>query len=191
VSEFARYEPKRTPKAGSSRTETANVRPAEVRDCETLAEILTRREGQGDVAGRRSWFESQVDGPEGLLLVAEVAEKVVGYGRVTRHPGSEGCPPGWYLAGLVVSPAFRRQGVGRQLTTRRVEWVAERAPEVFYFANERNGATIHLHADLGFREVTRDFTFPGVTFQGGRGILFRADLQPAGGEVDRENRGRP
>jgi ribosomal protein S18 acetylase RimI-like enzyme len=140
--------------------------------------ILTEREGGGDVLARRDWFEGQVDSPGAFLLVAEVAGKVVGYGRVVHHPGSEGCPPGCYLVGLVVSPTFRRHGIGRELTISRLRWVAERASEVFYFANERNRATIDLHAALGFREMTGDFTFPGVTFLGGRGVLFRAELVP-------------
>jgi hypothetical protein len=35
-----------------------------------------------------------------------------------------------------------------------------------------------LHVGLGFVEVTRDFWFPGLTFDGGQGILARADLAP-------------
>lgn len=33
-----------------------------------------------------------------------------------------------------------------------------------------------LHASLGFVKVTRDFTFPGVEFRGGVGVLCRVDL---------------
>jgi len=29
---------------------------------------------------------------------------------------------------------------------------------------------------LGFREVTREFSFPGLSFDGSQGILFRASL---------------
>jgi hypothetical protein len=36
--------------------------------------------------------------------------------------------------------------------------------------------SIDLHRDLAFVEVTRDFTFPGVTFEGGSGILFMTAL---------------
>lgn len=43
-------------------------------------------------------------------------------------------------------------------------------------ANAQNLVTIDLHARLGFKEITREFTFPGVEFQGGREVLFAADL---------------
>ncbi len=47
------------------------------------------------------------------------------------------------------------------------------------FANARNRASIALHAAFGFEEVTRDFEVPGVTFEGGVGVLFRAVLRPS------------
>jgi hypothetical protein len=37
-------------------------------------------------------------------------------------------------------------------------------------------ASVELHRRLGFEEVTRDFSFPGLTFEGGKGILFRAPI---------------
>ena len=72
MSEFARHEPRRTWKSGGTRAEAVGIRPAEVRDCETLAEILTQREGQGDVAARRGWFESQVDSQDERYNVFEI-----------------------------------------------------------------------------------------------------------------------
>jgi hypothetical protein len=55
-------------------------------------------------------------------------------------------------------------------------WTAERATEIWFFANAANRASLLLHHGLGFREVTRDFTYPGVTFTGGTGVLCRAWL---------------
>ena len=37
-------------------------------------------------------------------------------------------------------------------------------------------ASIDLHRQLGFVELTRDFTFPGASFEGGVGILFNTEL---------------
>jgi GNAT superfamily N-acetyltransferase len=176
VSQFARYEADRPAATSSPWTEHLRVRPAAVRDSGALAEILIQREGGGDVVAHRNRFNDLVDRAGKLLLVAELAVGVVAYGYADHHGGSEGCPPGWYLVGLVVSPPFRRHGIGRLLTTRRLDWIAERASEAFYFANERNRATIDLHTELGFKELTRDFAFPGVAFRGGSGVLFRADL---------------
>ena len=49
--------------------------------------------------------------------------------------------------------------------------------EAWFVVNADNRASIDLHAPLGFREATRDFVQPGVTFSGrGQGILFRVAL---------------
>jgi ribosomal protein S18 acetylase RimI-like enzyme len=122
---------------------------------------------------------------ERLLLVAERAGRVVGYGRTIQFRCAAGAPAasapdGYYLVGLAVEPACRRQGVATALTRARLAWVSERATEAWYFANARNKASIALHARMGFREVTRDFSFPGVRFEGGEGILFRVDLAAGG-----------
>ncbi len=42
--------------------------------------------------------------------------------------------------------------------------------------NARNTASIELHERFGFEEITRRFSFPGLTFKGGEGILFRLRL---------------
>jgi hypothetical protein len=65
-------------------------------------------------------------------------------------------------------------GLGERLTAARLGWVGQRATECWYFANARNWASRGLHAALGFQDVTRDFWFPGVTFDGGESVLSRA-----------------
>ncbi|MBM9510091.1 GNAT family N-acetyltransferase [Streptomyces sp. KK5PA1] len=93
----------------------------------------------------------------------------------------DAAPDGFYLSGLVVAPGHRHQGVGTALVRARLAWVARRAPYAWYFANARNVASLRLHAELGFVEVTRDFSYPGVEFSGGVGVLCRADVTgPAG-----------
>jgi hypothetical protein len=64
---------------------------------------------------------------------------------------------------------MRRRGIAHALTRARLDRLA---PPVYYFANERNRASIDLHAPFGFQELTRDFWHPDVTFTGGGGILF-------------------
>jgi GNAT superfamily N-acetyltransferase len=117
--------------------------------------------------------------PRRLLLVGEQAGELAGYGVAGAFEPAAGAPrnhapEGWYLLGLVVRPDRRRLGVGAQLTRSRLVWIYERAPQAYYFANRLNLATIALHARFGFQELTRDFWYPGVTFTGGHGILFRA-----------------
>src|SRR5947209_20025307 len=114
---------------------------------------------------------------ERWLLVAEIGGEAAAFGRV-KHAGEltdwtgGPVPRGWYLTGVIVGPAFRRRGIGAELTRRRLAWVAERADEAFYFASARNLSSIDLHAQFGFREVKPDFAFPGATFTGGRGVMF-------------------
>ena len=48
-------------------------------------------------------------------------------------------------------------------------------------ANARNTASIELHERFGFEEITRRFSFPGLTFKGGEGILFRLRLNEKSG----------
>ena len=75
---------------------------------------------------------------------------------------------------------WRRRGIGIELTRQRLAWIGDRAGSAYYFANARNVPSIDLHAKLGFAESTRDFTFPGASFEGGAGILFRVDLRASG-----------
>lgn len=119
--------------------------------------------------------------PDRLLLVAEDARRIIGYGRTmhfrrTADAPADSVPTGYYLTGLVVDASCRRMGVGSELTRARLVWISGRATEAWYFANARNAASIALHAQLGFREVTREFSFPGLSFNGSEGILFRAGL---------------
>jgi ribosomal protein S18 acetylase RimI-like enzyme len=157
------------------------VRPVRMQDVNGLAALHREREG-GDLGQHQRRFHREISkDPEWqyrLLLAAEVGDALVGFGRVVHFqppPDSPAdiAPAGWYLMGLVVTPAFRRRGIAAELTRRRLAWIAERAGEVFYFVNAQNRASIALHDGFQFEEVTRDFTYPGVTFKGGVGILYR------------------
>ncbi|MGA5729815.1 GNAT family N-acetyltransferase [Streptomyces seoulensis] len=101
-------------------------------------------------------------------------------------------PSGAYLGGIVVDPTRRRANVGTALTVARMRWVFGGPDEqLFYVANTRNRASVALHARLGFCEITRDFWYPGVRFDGGVGVLFRADARTAPAQRpqrDSENR---
>jgi len=116
-----------------------------------------------------------------LLVVAEDAGRIICYGRAMHFrraadAPADSVPTGYYLVGLVVDASCRRSGVGSELTRARLAWISGRATEAWYFANARNTASIALHVHLGFREVTREFSFPGLSFDGSEGILYRASL---------------
>lgn len=123
--------------------------------------------------------------PDRHLVVAESGGVVIGYGRAQlfepeADAPADTAPRGYFLTGVFVSPSYRSMGVGAALTQTRLDWISERATEAWYFANARNSRSISLHGPFGFEEVTRRFSFPGLTFEGGEGILFRLALsQPA------------
>jgi ribosomal protein S18 acetylase RimI-like enzyme len=172
------------------------VRPAAAADLPALARLAVAERG-GQPADWQARFAAELADPDACLLLAQSGAQsggqsgaqsggqsggpVAGYGRARRFappPGAPAnvAPAGYYLTGLLVSPAWRRLGIGEQLTRARMAWAATRAPEIWFFANAANIASLRLHQQLGFREVTRDFTYPGVTFTGGAGVLCRAPL---------------
>ena len=158
------------------------VRSAGPQDREGLAALKWERNG-GEYEAHLRFFDAALIQSEGcgVLLVVQCGDRLVGYGQTSWFECPPEVPPksapsGWYLLGLLVTPTFRRHGIGTELTRRRLQWIAERASEAFYFANAQNPVTIALHKRFGFAELTRDFVFPHATFSGGVGILYRVDL---------------
>jgi GNAT superfamily N-acetyltransferase len=66
--------------------------------------------------------------------------------------------------GLAVHPRWRRRGIAARLTLARLEWAWSRTDVVWYF-----------------REVTRNFSYPGITFNHSPGVLFCASHPGEGG----------
>lgn len=181
---FAAYRPYQPGEMRPGLPNGLTVRPAEAKDAEGLAILHQERDG-GPLSKHRERYEKELHDDPGwqhrLLLVAEVGVEPVGLGRVVYFqippdPPLRIAPSGWYLAGVIVTPAFRRRGIGAELTRRRLEWIAARADEVFCFVNAQNQSSIALHTRFKFEEVTRDFVYPDATFMGGAGILLRAAL---------------
>lgn len=134
--------------------------------------------GRGDVEMRER-VELDLQASNRKLFVAVAERQVVGYGRVAYfeppdNASARVAPAGYYLSGLLVSEAWRRQGLGERLTAARLSWIFRRANDVWYFSNAQNRVSLALHAKLGFVEITRDFVYPGVTFDGGTGVLAKA-----------------
>lgn len=145
----------------------------------TACAALAAAERADDPELARARFQADLCTPRRRLFVATVEGCFAGFGRMAyftppADAPSNVAPEGFYVVGLLVDPAWRRTGVGLALTRARIAWAFQRAGEVWFFANARNRASLDLHAQLGFVEVTRDFTFPGVSFDGGVGVLCRA-----------------
>ncbi|MGV8120724.1 MAG: GNAT family N-acetyltransferase [Candidatus Xenobiia bacterium LiM19] len=161
---FARYEPSSKPIA--ERPADLTVREAAADDIESLATLTFERSG-GDLSRISDKLAMEISEESGgsFLLVAETAGVVVGLGRVRFFSSSmltEGrnAPEGWYLMGVIVSSGFRRIGVASELTERRLQWIAERADEAYYFANAMNRPTIDLSSSLA-RANSSNISPPG------------------------------
>ncbi len=160
------------------------VRGATLADRDGVAALVQQEDG-GPLEEHLRGFEGELtsDRPDNLILVAEAEGRIVGFARARRfehppEPPENIAPEGWYLLGVTVSPAFRRRGVGTRLTQQRLEWIAERGGEVWFFTEVSNHASIALHHRFGFIEVSRDFTFPR-RLSSEPGVLFRLSLNAA------------
>lgn len=175
---WAEYQPAATARP---RPASLEIRPARPAECDSIAAIEASRDGVEASPAQRRCLAQVID-PETLLLVAIVDGNVVGYARAgfLHRPADaspDHVPDGWYLLGVAMVDAWRRCGIGRALTERRLDWIGERADVVYYFANARNRASLDLHRAMGFVELTRHFSVPGVAFAGGRGVLCRLELR--------------
>jgi RimJ/RimL family protein N-acetyltransferase len=156
------------------------VRMTTAADLDAVTDLAISRAGGERAQWTKRLTEDLVDHERGLW-VADRGGVVIGYGRVHRFQAAPDAPPliapdGFYLIGLAISVGNRRQGLGRAITRARLQWIAERATEAWFFTNARNEISLRLHAQLGFHEVTRDFVFPGVDFEGGVGVLCTVEL---------------
>lgn len=167
---FAPYDPDAhgTPLPG------VTVRRATSADVGACAELLSLRE-TGDACSWANRLTRWIDDGE-PIFVAEHEGRVVGYARLSWQTpealGGYGAPDGYYLSGMIVHPDHWRRGIGRALTLARSAWVRERGERAYFVVNATNHASMDLHRELGYRELTRDFEFPGICFSGGEGVLF-------------------
>ena len=112
------------------------------------------------------------------LVIARHHGIAIGYGKADhRQPvtAEDPAPAGCYLTGVVVLPGWRRYGIGSELTLRRRDWVWQRDEHAWCFTNHQNRASVAMHERLGFNQVAQAANYLGIDFEGGRGILLRAD----------------
>jgi ribosomal protein S18 acetylase RimI-like enzyme len=111
-----------------------------------------------------SYLGTQLDEPSVLVLVAEQGGEILGYSYAgveeTDYMALRG--PAGVAHDLVVDPAHRGRGIGRQLLDATVaELAAMGAPRVVLSTAERNEAAQRLFARAGFRrtmvEMTREY----------------------------------
>lgn len=164
----------------------AVIRPATYADVEELTSIkltVVVRTAEDWIAA----IDKTAQG-ERLLLVAVIDGKIGGFAQAHAldEDPEEHAPAGIYLTGVTVLPQHRRAGLAHAFTNARLDWIAERADEAWYFAAVENAASIRMHEAFGFVEVSRGPLIHGVTFET-EGVLFRLDLtasRPPGGGYD-------
>ena len=170
--EFAPFEP-----SAVTRPWRATIRRLADADVTGVAGLHAGREGvllDTAVAKVRAWLADE----RRPVLVAEHHQEVHGYASAAFLDVKDGDGlgvSGWYLTGVVVDPAARRRGLGTQLTSARLDRIAEVSSVAWYFVNATNEASIALHRRFGFVEHARGPRICGVKFSGGSGILYRLD----------------
>jgi RimJ/RimL family protein N-acetyltransferase len=149
--------------------------------------------GQPERAAARWRYDIEQRMPDGglLLLSAWLDGVLVGYARAAQveRPAPKTphqAPPGWYLIGVNVRRALRRQGLGARLTELRMAWLAQHAETLWFTTTADNAASIALHERYGFEVVGRDINAPGeprsadrILFRRVVDALLRASLPPA------------
>jgi len=115
----------------------------------------------GTPKGYASYLSSQLEEPDVVILVADSGGDVIGY----TYAGVEGWDymalrgPAGALYDIVVDPAYRGNGIGRQLLTTALATLKERgAPRVVLSTAEGNDAAQHLFESAGFRRTMIEMT---------------------------------
>ncbi|ALV45044.1 hypothetical protein MB46_05515 [Arthrobacter alpinus] len=155
--------------------ERVAVRPAVVDDVPHILDInaLAGRSG-----GTAESMHRAIEDEGRLVLVATSGDAVIAWAKTHYWDHTDRlAPAGQYLGGITVDPLWRRQRVAMELTQARLDWIRKRSSCAWYVVNAANQASILLHHQWGFTEVTRAADFHGTTFAGGCGILMRAEFK--------------
>jgi ribosomal protein S18 acetylase RimI-like enzyme len=183
MSFFAKYEKKST---GSSSLVGKGlvIRDCKYPDLSEAAKIQCEREG-GELTHHqiklKAFLEKSNDPLKANFKVAELNKKIIGLGKseyiIPPENAPQNCiPEGWYLSGVIVSPGYRRLGIGLELTKARIDWLFRKTDTVYYFANSKNKVSIELHTKLGFKENARNIWAPGLSGDGVHILYFLTNL---------------
>lgn len=134
----------------------------------------------GSISDWSARFHRDIENIRHYPVVAlDSQNSIVGYARTCWHEDDLGeensAPNGWYLMGLRVEEAARGRGIGQQLTSARLNWLAERAEKAYCLISSHNVPSRELHEQLGFTSHGSDFNFPGLEI-GHEELLFSIEL---------------
>jgi ribosomal protein S18 acetylase RimI-like enzyme len=175
-SKFAKYEPNIIPR---SPLKNVIYRSAQKNDSEEIAKITFQRENNSKKYDLNHYVEKSKKEINSLetndklyLFVAEYNKQIIGFGRIKYYNN----PSRWFLMGVIVSPNFRRMGIGKNLTIERLKFIKKKSNEIFYIVNAQNKVSIALHEKLGFKKIDEASTFLNVKFDGDKGFLFQYEI---------------
>jgi ribosomal protein S18 acetylase RimI-like enzyme len=123
------------------------IRTFEISDYEQVINLWQLSRLPLKLKGRdsRAQLEQQIKFDQVIFLVAEKEGKVIGTVLAT-HDGRKG-----WINRLAVEPAYRRQGLGKQLVKRAEEELEKKGLPMFAaLIEENNLASINLFGELGY-----------------------------------------
>ena len=103
-------------------------------------------------------FATLTDRIRKCVIVAANHEMPIGFIEASLHEWAEGCEtsPVGYIEGWYVEPAYRRNGVGRQLVAAAEEWAISRGcTEMGSDVELHNELSQKAHEKLGYAEANR------------------------------------
>src|SRR3954469_8793570 len=122
--------------------------------------ILTERPEEG--YGR--FLVSQIANPQGLVLVAERGDDIVGYvfADIESTSWRDLRGPCGFIHDVYVDASARREGAGEALLRAAIEWVHSRGmTQVVLWSKAGNDQAQRLFAKLGFRDTMIEMTLNG------------------------------
>lgn len=127
--------------------DSIQIRPARASDRSAIEAISAQKLGSEDYIAD-VWDEWLSD-PEGQLVVAELGRQVVGLSKLSRLSSAE-----WWLKGLRVHEAHRRQGIGGRLQAHLIEKARQIGHGTLRFGTHALNEPVHrLAARDGFRHI--------------------------------------
>ena len=138
------------------------------------------RANDARVAKLKEYIKLQDEDRALVMLAINEQKKVVGWALtllITSKGSKDRSLDGWYLMGVMVHPQFRRQGIGQQLTRRRIKWLESRTRKVRYFTQADNDIARGLHDKFEFKAVCMVDSIAGISFGTNERMVFELDLR--------------
>jgi hypothetical protein len=157
------------------------VREAHDEDVGACA-VLAAAERADDPALARARFQADLAMPRRRLFVATVEGCFAGFGRTTHFippPGapSNVAPEGYYVVGLLVDPVGAEGAWASPSRGHGWRGRSSALRKSGFLPTPATARRSTYTPGSGSSGVTRDFAFPGVSFDGGVGVLCRAARQ--------------